>query len=418
MRALSLTTLVLSVAFSLACGGATLHSPEARKELRDCRRAGDTYACVSVGQRYVDGDEADRDIDRAYRLLRRACRDNPYGGCAEFGILGLTEAEAGFSIDDVVEELERSCRRYAIDGCDVLIMVLETEDGGAYDPDYAQRIRDRLCYDGFEGFCFRDTDGDGLDDDEDDCPDEPEDVDGFEDSNGCPDPDNDGDGVADTDDTCPDIAEDADGFEDADGCIDFDNDGDQILDVDDGCPDIAEDVDGFEDADGCVDSDNDRDGIVDESDDCPDTAEDFDGFEDSDGCPEAGEGLVTLTCEQIEIREAVYFAVNSDVIEERSFPLLDQVAGVLSAASYIMLVEVAGHTDDTGEDAMNMDLSQRRADSVVRYLVAAGVASERLRGVGYGETRPIAPNTTVTGRDTNRRVEFQVVEQDSNCATP
>ena len=117
-----------------------------------------------------------------------------------------------------------------------------------------------------------DRDGDGIKDDEDQCPDDPEDFDGFQDQDGCPDPDNDNDGILDVDDKCPMVPEDHDGDEDEDGCpegADGDRDGDGILDSVDKCPDVPEDRDGFEDQDGCPDPDNDQDGIPDKSDKCP-----------------------------------------------------------------------------------------------------------------------------------------------------
>jgi large repetitive protein len=132
-----------------------------------------------------------------------------------------------------------------------------------------------------------DSDGDRVPDEVDGCPLVPEDRDGFEDNDGCPDPDNDHDGILDEDDKCPNEAEDKDGFEDEDGCPDLDNDRDGIPDSRDRCPNEPEDKDGFEDEDGCPDSDNDRDGILDKEDKCPDEPETVNGIEDDDGCPEA-----------------------------------------------------------------------------------------------------------------------------------
>jgi outer membrane protein OmpA-like peptidoglycan-associated protein len=131
-----------------------------------------------------------------------------------------------------------------------------------------------------------DSDGDGLTDDKDKCPDKAEDKDGFQDTDGCPDPDNDGDGVQDVDDKCPNAAEDKDNFQDYDGCPEPDNDGDGIKDAKDRCPNKAEDRDGYYDKDGCPDLDNDKDKIPDTEDKCPNKAEDFDHFQDTDGCPE------------------------------------------------------------------------------------------------------------------------------------
>jgi outer membrane protein OmpA-like peptidoglycan-associated protein len=131
-----------------------------------------------------------------------------------------------------------------------------------------------------------DEDGDGIDDTLDACPVEAEDVDGWHDEDGCPEPDNDDDGLADHDDTCPDEAEDRDGDNDTDGCPDLDSDGDGIHDGYDSCPQQAEDMDGDRDEDGCPDNDRDRDNIDDDHDQCADQPEDTDGYGDEDGCPE------------------------------------------------------------------------------------------------------------------------------------
>jgi outer membrane protein OmpA-like peptidoglycan-associated protein len=139
-----------------------------------------------------------------------------------------------------------------------------------------------------------DKDRDGIPASIDKCPDQPEDYDGFEDEDGCPDPDNDGDGIPDAKDKCPDLPEDKDGFEDSDGCPDNDNDRDGITDDKDECPDDPEDFDDYLDSDGCPDEDNDNDNIPDFRDRCPNAAEDYDGFQDDDGCPDEdndGDGI-------------------------------------------------------------------------------------------------------------------------------
>jgi OmpA-OmpF porin, OOP family len=133
----------------------------------------------------------------------------------------------------------------------------------------------------------RDRDGDGIDDAADQCPTDKEDIDGFEDADGCPDPDNDLDGIPDAQDKCPNQAEDQDGFEDRDGCPDPDNDKDGIPDVSDQCPNQPETKNGYKDEDGCPDEpDRDNDGVPDSRDKCPDEPEDTDGFQDTDGCPD------------------------------------------------------------------------------------------------------------------------------------
>ena len=111
-------------------------------------------------------------------------------------------------------------------------------------------------------------------DDADKCPNEAEDKDGFQDDDGCPDPDNDGDGIADAADKCPNEPEDKDGFQDDDGCPEPDNDSDGIPDAADKCPNEAEDKDGFQDDDGCPDPDNDGDGVLDAQRQVPDRAGD------------------------------------------------------------------------------------------------------------------------------------------------
>ena len=133
-----------------------------------------------------------------------------------------------------------------------------------------------------------DTDGDGLYDDEDDCPTKPEDFDKFEDDDGCPEPDNDKDTILDVDDECDNDPEDFDKFEDADGCPEIDNDKDGLADKIDQCPDDPEDMDGFEDDDGCPETDDDGDGIADAADRCPRAPEDgvsARGGDPRDGCP-------------------------------------------------------------------------------------------------------------------------------------
>jgi outer membrane protein OmpA-like peptidoglycan-associated protein len=182
--------------------------------------------------------------------------------------------------------------------------------GGTLSPSFDPRVRDRdkdgivdkrdACVhipedlDGIEdldGCPEDDADEDGILDPDDGCATVPEDLDGFEDEDGCPDLDNDEDGIADLDDDCPDESETFDGYQDDDGCPDagLDRDDDGIPDREDDCPDDPEDRDGFEDEDGCPDPDNDGDGYLDGDDDCPDDAEVFNGWKDEDGCPDSAD---------------------------------------------------------------------------------------------------------------------------------
>src|SRR5690606_36056750 len=249
-----------------------------------------------------------------------------------------------------------------------------------------------------------DRDGDGIPDDDDQCADEPEDQDGVQDDDGCPDPDNDADGVPDTDDACPNDAEDQDGHEDADGCPDLDNDGDGVADAQDSCPNEAEDADGFQDDDGCPDPDNDGDSVLDADDECP--------FEPGDpaanGCPRN----VRLDRETgvIRILQRVEFATNADRILPRSEPVLEDVRAVIAANPQPTTTRIEGHTDDRGRDSRTLELSARRARRVMRWLRSHGIDVSRMRGVGCGELHPIEENSTNQGRQANRRVEFHVVD--------
>ena len=244
-----------------------------------------------------------------------------------------------------------------------------------------------------------DTDGDGLTDDVDECPNEPETRNGFQDDDGCPDElDSDGDGLKDSEDACPTEPEDMDGFQDEDGCPDTDNDGDGVADASDACPDEP----GPADNRGCPDPDRDGDTVVDRLDNCPDEA----GDPANRGCKRRQ--LVAIGQDKIELVDRVYFRTNRNTIQRRSFALLDNVAAVLQSHPSVR-VRIEGHTDDRGDDTYNKNLSQSRADQVMRYLVRKGVDASRLESVGYGEEQPLESNDTNEGRAANRRVDFNII---------
>jgi OOP family OmpA-OmpF porin len=247
-----------------------------------------------------------------------------------------------------------------------------------------------------------DRDGDGILDPVDKCPDNPENYNGFQDQDGCPDdPDTDGDGIPDSVDQCVLDPEDKDGYLDTDGCPEADNDLDGIPDVSDKCPNDPEDFDGYEDQDGCPDPDNDKDTVPDVKDQCPN--EPGSTTQEPLGCP--GNRLVIVTDCEVKITQQIHFEFNKDKIRPESFPVLDAVVDVLGKIPKITL-EVQGHTDNKGAPAYNKDLSNRRANSVMKYLIAHGVTIDRLTAVGYGMERPLVDNSNEQNRALNRRVQF------------
>ena len=256
-----------------------------------------------------------------------------------------------------------------------------------------------------------DPDRDGIVGDADQCPDDPEDMDGFQDDDGCPDGDNDGDGIADAQDQCPNDAEDLDGFKDDDGCPDPDNDGDGIPDASDKCPNEAEDMDGFQDDDGCPDPDNDGDGVPDAQDKCPEQQETKNGYQDDDGCPDEVPAAVKKFTGVIK---GINFKTGSAEILKTSNKTLDGAVKVLADFPELKM-EIQGHTDDVGDDDANLQLSQARADSVKAYFEAKGISGDRLISKGYGETSPSVDPTGLKGaklkaaQAKNRRVEFKLV---------
>ena len=278
----------------------------------------------------------------------------------------------------------------------------------------------------------KDSDDDGIVDDIDQCIDDAEDMDAFQDEDGCPDLDNDEDGVADVSDTCPDEAEDADGFADDDGCPELDNDEDGVLDADDicpldsgmasaaGCPDMDEDglkdsIDecvedaGPESAFGCPDSDADR--VPDHRDACPEEAapKDVNPMR-SNGCM----GAVYYSAKALVITDTIEFASGRATIRRSSDTLIEAIAGALTNQKTVKLIQIGGHTDSQGDPAKNLKLSEDRAIAVHDRLVELGVAEGRLQAKGFGDTVSIADNETDEGREKNRRVEFLILEQDDS----
>lgn len=213
--------------------------------------------------------------------------------------------------------------------------------------------------------------------------------------------DSDGDGLPDSEDACPNEPEDFDGFEDDDGCPDLDNDGDGIPDVEDKCPNDAEDRDGFQDEDGCPEYDNDADGIKDDIDLCPDQPETFNGFKDEDGCPDE----VPQPPKKTFVLEGVNFESGRTDITPDSHVSLMKVVDIMETFPDTRF-EIVGHTDDVGNKLKNKELSKGRAESVKSFLVEKGISEDRITTDGKGQEQPIASNKTAEGRAKNRRIEF------------
>jgi len=306
---------------------------------------------------------------------------------------------------------------------------------------------------GWEPPMERDADADGIVDDDDACPNEPEDIDLFEDSDGCPEVDNDRDGVLDIADQCLMEPEDVDGFEDENGCPDPDNDADGIVDLKDVCPLEAEDVDGYKDSDGCPDLDLpttlrvvDAEGKVIPLARATVSSGEFrldfkeetetglvagfytlrasaNGYETKESSFEVTEPdqvlvlelkavatKVTVTRERIDLKDKVYFDTGKASIQKRSFELLDSAVQVLKDYPEIRKLRIEGHTDSRGGADFNQKLSQERAESVQQYFVDKGIDAARLSAIGYGEDRPLDPAKTQAAYTKNRRVDFFVEE--------
>jgi len=224
-----------------------------------------------------------------------------------------------------------------------------------------------------------DDDGDGVRNSEDDCPDVP----GLAALAGCPDMD--GDTVADKYDSCPEIA----GVPTLDGCPDTDEDG--VADNDDNCPEEFGPVEN----NGCPWSDRDGDGVFDKDDNCPDVP----GTATNAGCPEYPiQGLEELS---------VKFGSDSFEIDVAFEEQLSEALRIIEANSTAKII-IEGHADSTGNDQINLPLSELRASQVLDYLIRAGISPDRLSIVGYGSSQPLGDNNTSDGRAQNRRVDFAV----------
>jgi outer membrane protein OmpA-like peptidoglycan-associated protein len=284
----------------------------------------------------------------------------------------------------------------------------------------------------------RDIDKDGVINPDDKCPTIAEDLDQFEDGDGCPDEDNDGDGIKDDEDQCRDDKEDMDGDEDEDGCPDLDKDGDKVLDEVDLCKEQPEDVDGFKDEDGCPDPDNDEDGIEDSKDQCPDEKESVNGFQDEDGCPEKdtdGDGIFDSVdqcdskketfnglkdedgcpdelspelSEMIGVREEITFKRKTTKLDkqarvkEQLKPLADQ----LKMEPLKVRITVASASSEGLNAEEQAAINVERAQLIQRLLAELGVPEEQMTTTPDEDKEPVSPEAQQVKR---RKGAFLVV---------
>lgn len=267
----------------------------------------------------------------------------------------------------------------------------DADDDGVLDPD--DKCPNQAGPASNQG-CPLDSDGDGIVDIRDRCPKVP----GPKLNQGCPYGDTDKDGVLDNEDQCPNKP----GAPDNNGCPWPDSDGDGLKDNVDQCPKVA----GPKINHGCPDKDRDGDTLVDRKDNCPDIP----GPVSNKGCPKKVFIKVNRKTGRILLLEKVYFDTARATIKRRSYPVLKQVIAVLKSNPNIRL-RIEGHTDSRGGAGYNKRLSQRRANSVRRFLIRRGnTAPSRLTAKGWGEEKPITTNKTARGRAKNRRVEFHIVQ--------
>ncbi|RIV34869.1 OmpA family protein [Flagellimonas lutimaris] len=258
----------------------------------------------------------------------------------------------------------------------------DTDGDGIYDKDDA--CPEVAGLEAFNG--CPDSDGDGIEDAKDSCPNEA----GSKEMNGCP--DSDGDGVADKDDACPSTP----GLPALAGCPDADGDG--VADKDDECPNEA----GPAENNGCPWPDADGDGVLDKDDQCPDVA----GTVANNGCPEVTEEVQK---QLNDYARTILFDTGKSSIKAESTSVMVDIIQILNEYPTAKFT-VEGHTDSVGSESLNQKLSESRANSVRDFLIDKGIGSDRLTAIGYGEAKPIATNNTRAGRAQNRRVEINLVK--------
>jgi outer membrane protein OmpA-like peptidoglycan-associated protein len=309
-------------------------------------------ACAAGGKLLQKQDVIKQDIDKARKSGAERCAPRE---------LALAEANADFASHDISLGMGGDADTHLKAAEDNVRRALEmSKDCGPKQVTIGEKAAPVVI----EKLEPKDTDGDGVPDDIDRCPLEPEDKDGFQDEDGCPDPDNDNDGIVDAMDACPNN------------------------------PGPLENR-------GCPVLDRDGDGIPDDLDKCP-----AEPGPPPDGCPKKYT-LLMVKKDRIEIKQQVKYQTGKFKVLPASYKLLNQVVQVLNDYPK-MKVRIEGHTDSVGGESFNLKLSQKRAEAVKAYLVGKGIADDRLEAAGYGLTRPIASNRTAKGRAQNRRTEFYI----------
>ncbi len=234
-----------------------------------------------------------------------------------------------------------------------------------------------------------DSDGDGIMDDVDKCPNQK----GFARYNGCPIPDTDNDGINDEEDKCPTVA----GITRYNGCPIPDSDNDGINDEEDKCPTVA----GPKERNGCPVTDRDNDGVNDENDKCPDIA----GSAANSGCPDVPANVSKSIG---VLSPGITFGTGSSVkLNTSSNVSLNKLVNIMNE-NPALKIRLEGHTSNTGNADANMTLSENRANAVKDYLVKKGISADRITVEGYGGTQPIADNKTAAGKKKNTRVEIRM----------
>ncbi|WP_298478600.1 OmpA family protein [uncultured Maribacter sp.] len=335
-----------------------------------------------------------------YNFIQNKCID-PFaeigGGYSWIDEIGAGTANAGLGVNfwfteniglTVQSSYKHSFEDYLVShwqhmaGIAIKFGGTDTDGDGVYDKDDA--CPEVAGLEAFNG--CPDADGDGIEDSKDACPNAA----GTKEMNGCP--DGDGDGVADKDDACPEVA----GLAALAGCPDADGDG--VADKDDACANEA----GPAENKGCPWADKDGDSVLDKDDACPAIA----GTVANNGCPEVTEEVQKKLN---DYARTILFDTGKSSIKAESTAVMVDIITILAEYPNAKFT-VEGHTDSVGSAKLNQKLSDSRANSVRDFLIDKGIASDRLTAIGYGEDKPIATNNTRAGRKSNRRVEINLVK--------